>query len=469
MLSAPDQSMQRGFWKTCFPTLWSIVLALLACVVIPSSFIAIHIHENRGFSPIDEPAEYDYVSRIAQGSVPRLGQHLLPSTMDEISCRGVALKGVVVPPCPGTHNAKDYDGGLQYEAQQTPTYYAITVPIRWVGNHILGLDPVTAARAGGMLWLSAGLVLLWMTGMLLGLSVTRIVSAVLLIACGPVVIYQTSIVTNDAPAIFAGALIAFLSVLAWKKPGRWVTPTLALAGFFVASLKSVFILAPLIAAAVFAVHHWFTTREEGSTTLFDHAKRWFLRWLPLGGALLIGALVCDLAWVIIYNKLSLINPRNLAVLNVLRTSPVGLTLIAHEAVSLLNPLGGSYSPFRVDRVGTTIGSYDAVNLDSITTSFFEYLLIAGGAAGLFVRRRQWSHWLGLVSLAAMYVAGIVLGFTLWRTYNIDPGLSGRYALAAVPFLVLATVASARGRVVVNGLCVVSVGLVGLTYFYLLSG
>src|SRR3974390_1045876 len=254
--SRSTASVPVGFWRTCFPSWQALLAALLVCVIVPTSLIGLHIHENPRLSPIDEAAHYDYVSRIADGGFPRLGQFLLPSTLHLISCTGTAL-AISAPHCPGSSNPRNYaGGGYQYEAQQPPTYYVATVPIRWVDAHLFGMSPLTAARAGGVLWMSAGLILLWMAGRIVGLSVIRLLPAMLVLACGPVAIYESAIVSNDAPSIFAGALIAFLGALAWARPGRWTLPVLAAGAFLVTSLKLNDALAVVVVSATFAIIWW---------------------------------------------------------------------------------------------------------------------------------------------------------------------------------------------------------------------
>ena len=108
------------------PCLW----LLLVCLVAPAALIVAHIHENPEFSPIDEAAHWDYVTRIANGGFPRLGQRLQPSTLRTLACRKTALSKPVAPPCSQRILRPDQfaGGGYQYEAQQPPVYYAVTVP-----------------------------------------------------------------------------------------------------------------------------------------------------------------------------------------------------------------------------------------------------------------------------------------------------------------------------------------------------
>ena len=456
-----------GLLRTSFPTWRALVLAILVCIVAPFSLVTLHIHENPRLSPIDEPAEFDYISRIAHESIPRLGQPFLPSTLQMMSCTGFASP-FHLPPCKGSHHPADYPGaGYQYEAQQPPTYYAISVPLRWVGVHVFGFDGLTAARATGALWLSAGLLLLWMTGRLMGVAIRRLGPAMLLLLSAPVVIYQSSIVSNDAPSIFAGSLIALLSVLAWKRPGRWTIPTLALGALLVTTIKAVDIIPPLVFATLLAVLYW-KCADLADLTPTARLRAWFVRWGPSGGVLLLGGVIGVGVWVIVSHQLSLVNPRTLPSYSSLRHAPVDLATVLSQAISALNPLNGSFSAPLTNAKGVPIASLASSNLQPITGTLLQYLLLAGGLAGLFVKPRKWAHWMGLLALLFAYIATAMVGIGQWQTYAVNPELIGRYGLSAAPLLALALVVAIRGRWVLYGLWTFSLSLFGLSFFYLLS-
>lgn len=467
--SVDQLSLPRRAFRLCFPNVAAVILAFLVCVAAPTALIAVHIHENPMFSPIDEAAHYDYVTRIADGGFPRLGQKLQPSTLRDIACIGTALSGLVTPPCDAhVLRANEFaGGGYQYEAQQPPTYYAITVPLRWVAIHVFGLGDLSGTRATGAVWLVAGLLMLWAAGRLVGLDPKVIGVAILLIATAPLVVYQSSIVSNDVPSVFTGCLMALLGALAWRRPGRWVSPTLFFAGFFVASIKLTDALPVAVLSALFAILAWSKrTTGEGSIPAL---RSWLSGWWSNGGLLILGSLVSGVAWTLISRKLSLINPRDLPTFSVLRTHPVGLLLIAREALTMFAPATDAYTAFRSNDSATVAAmSTASQNLQAITATVLEYVLIAGGLAGIFVRRRNWEHWLGLLTLPVLYIGGLILGIGLWITYNATPGLSGRYGLALVPFLVLALVASTRGKWILSGLWIFALATLGLTFFYMLS-
>jgi hypothetical protein len=384
-----------------------------------------------------------------------------------MSCIGQA--GARYPPCPGTGNPNDYGvGAYQYEAQQPPTYYALAVPLRWVGVHLFRMANLTATRAVGALWVALGLLVLWMAGRVLEIPWRRLVPIMLLLASAPAVIYQASIVSNDAPSIFAGSVVALVAALAWKQSGRWTAPGLAFVAFFVTSCKTSDILAPVIISSLFAVL-WWEHSTAAEQTVRSRLRIAFAKWWPTGGALALGGVLSAGAWVVIFHRLSLINPKVLPSFRSLRQAPVGLSLIAKEALSVWNPLNGSYAPYRTTRTGVVLGTVNSMNLESITGTLLQYLFLGAGLAGLFVRRRRWSHWLGLLTLAFLYLVGFTLGVSAWHTYNADPGLSGRYGLSAAPLLGLALAAGARSRAVVVGLWVFSVILFGLNLWYSLAG
>ena len=184
--------------------------------------------------------------------------------------------------------------------------------------------------------------------------------------------------------------------------------------------------------------------------------------------LLAGGAICTVCWVIINRNLNLIAPKELPSFDVLRTVPVGISLIARESITMLNPLANSFYVFRTDAAGSEIGPFAIRNLQPITASVLEYLFVAGGLAGLFVKARKWNHWLGLISLITLYFGGIVVGIGLWKTYGTDPSVSGRYGLAVAPLLAIALVVSLRGRWVLSTLWAFSVALFGITFVYMLA-
>jgi len=455
-------------WNTLFPSRSALLIAIFTCIVAPVSLVALHIHENPTFSPTDEAEHWDYLKTLAEGKIPRLGQRLQPSTIRALECRLTGLHGFVLPPCGSLPSPKVYPGGgYEYEAQQPPGYYALTIPIRWIGIDVLGFDDLTASRIGGIVWLVAGLLLFWAAGRLLRLGPATVGLGALLIASAPAIVYQSSYVSNDASSVTAGAVALFLSALALRRPGRWMVPVMFVGGIFIVALKVSDALAIIVVSVLFGVLAYSmrsglrASRQGGSQCL-----RW---WWPRGGAILFGGAFGALTWTVIERRLALINARTLPSFSGLRKVPIGTTTILREALLMLQPLTGSYDPFRTTNSATPPMSSVSVDLQMIVATALQYLLLAGGLAGLFVIRRQWSHWVGLVTLPALYFGGVAVGIAIFITYDADPSISGRYALSLAPFLVLALIASIRGRWVERGLWIFALSSFGLGFFFLLSG
>jgi len=450
--------------RVCFPTRRASALALLVCFVAPAALVVAHIHENPKFSPIDEAEHWDYVTRIANGGFPRLGQLLQPATLRAQACRGTALAGFNAPPCKQrVLRAAEFSGGdYSYEAQQPPVYYAVTVPMRFVAVDVFGMGDVGGTRATGIVWLCAGLLAMWMAGRVVGLRPLAIGAAVLLLGSAPLVVYQEASISNNAASIFAGASVFLLAALAWRHPGRWVVPVLAAGGFVAVAIDQSDGFAVVVASVVFAFLS--TCQGDASAPGAIGAMRTFLRaWWPAGGALLLGGLASALAWLAISRDLAIVNPRLFQAFGALRTAPRGFGEIVREAVLMLGPVTDSYNVFR------PTPSSAAVNLEPVVNEVLRTLLLAGGLAGLFVRRRLWYHWMGLTSVAVLYCGGLVLGVGLLFDYDIDPSLTGRYGMSLAPLLALGLVAAIRGVAVLRALWLVALATFTTTLCLTLVG
>ena len=340
-----NPNVLRRFLRLCFPSKSALLIALFTCVIVPASLVGMHIHENPKLSPIDEGAHLDYVTRIERLSMPRMGQRLQPSTLRVTVCDGIVL-AVKLPPCDArTLTPQEFPGGgYQYEAQQPPTYYAATVPFRLFFFDVLGVSDPDATRLVGILWLVGGLLFLWAAARLLRLAPGVIGAALLLIGAAPVVVYESAIVTNDAASVLAAGMTLFFAALAWRKPGWWTAPTLFVVAAVVTSFKTTDVLPVVAVAVTFAIMAWKDRRPEMAPT---QTFGGFMRsWLPTGGALLIGGAASAATWLVVSQKLSLVNLRTFAVFGILRTHPVSVALIAREALTLLAPATGSFDPLR---------------------------------------------------------------------------------------------------------------------------
>lgn len=299
-----------------------------------------------------------------------------------------------------------------------------------------------------MVWLAAALLMLWAAGRQMGLAPEVIGSGTLLIGTAPLVIYANSYVSNDVPSLFAGSLVLLLGVLTLTRPGRWMAPGMFAAGAVVATFKLYDVLAVVVMALVLAVLALRELPRPRGRLDLRSAFRW---WRPRGGALLLGGLVSAVAWTIVEHRLAYIDPATLPTFTALRKTPFTLATLMQEALGILQPLTGSYHVFKSSNALGVIASPSELDFQSILATVLEWLVIAGALAGLFVSPRLRYHWLGLIGAAVLYVGGVVMGAAVFWTYKADPSIQGRYGLSVAPILVLALVASVRGKWLIRAL------------------
>lgn len=155
------------------------------------------------------------------------------------------------------------------------------------------------------------------------------------------------------------------------------------------------------------------------------------------------------AWAAVSHARAYIDPATIATWHVLRTAPNGITDIMRESVSMLTPLTGSFDPFRSSSHALIDEPVRMQNLAYVLSAALVYALAAGAAGGFFVTTRRWHHWMGLISIPVLYLGGVAFGYAIHWSYNVDPSVTGRYGLAMAPLLIVALVASVRGRWVVG--------------------
>ena len=283
-----NTNVLRRFLRLCFPSKSALLVALFTCVIVPASLVGIHIHENPKLSPIDEGAHLDYVTRIEHGGMPRLGQRLQPSTLRVTACAGFVLKVKLPPGGVRTLTPQEFPGGgYQYEAQQPPTYYAVTIPFRLFFFNVLGVSDPDATRLVGVLWLVGGLLLLWAAARLVRLTPSVIGAAVpdRHGAAGRLRVSDRD--KRRRASILAAGLVLFTSPR-WpcESPVDGEPPTLLIVAGVVTAFKTTDVV-PIVAVALDVWHRG----VDGSAPEMAPVQilSGFVRsWLPTGGALLIG-------------------------------------------------------------------------------------------------------------------------------------------------------------------------------------
>jgi hypothetical protein len=452
-----------------WPTKLAAIVCLAVCVVAPASIIAVHIDRNPSFSIIDEVEHFDYVQRIAAGNIPRMGEQILPSTYQLLKCIGQPQKEYVLPPCHGWTRARlqkfyESEANSSYEAQQPPLYYAITAVLRWPFIHVLGLSTLNGTRATGLLWTSAGLLLLWIAATILGIEWPLTAAGALFLAAAPTVVLASSIVSNDGAAVFAGGLVAAMGAMQWRYPGRLPWWSFALAGVTVAMLKASFALPAATVAALLAIEPYIRRSDRGDRSV----RHLTSAWLSGSGAMLLGAVIATIGWSLAFHALSLVDLKTFAVIKLGGNGQFGFSGLVNNALATLSPFTNTPAPlYQYTRAGTVPATAWSSAISSIQGDVVEFLAVSAGIAWVFVRERGWAHWLGAASLLTLYFGALALGVSIAETYGFDTALPGRYGLPTAVLLVLALIGAIQGRAARLAFSAVSLLCFGLTFWYML--
>lgn len=420
-------------WRSIRPPSAASAIALLVvCVFIPIAIVALQVDHNPELSPADEYAHLDYVVRLTKGELPVTGDRLDPRTLRIEACARIdAPKSSKIPPCDVAElNPNAFPGyGFNHEAQQPPVYYAITAAYRAVAERLTGDGNfLEVARLGGIGWLIAGLLLTWVAGRLLGAPTWALIAVLLLLAASPAVEYYSSIVSNDAPALFAGALVLTTAAAVGIRPTRRGVIVLLVCGGVVAALKPTNGVA-VLAVALYLGVQLYRTGDRRATLLRS--------WLRSGGALVAGTVVVTLVWVAISGHLATMQGRDLPVYETRHLSGLHLDLLLSQATNLL------WSATDTVPHGTLTHP-----MQLFLTDFVRALFLVPLFFGIFVARRRWFHLLGVSCAVALVGAGFGYGLVVLLTLRMDPGTGSRYGISVLPALaVVLAFLAVRGRVV----------------------
>jgi hypothetical protein len=431
--AATGAASPRPTLRGLFPTKAIVGAFLVVCVLLPGTLVVQQIRHNPSLSPADEFAHLDYVVKVADGKIPRMGERIDPRVQRIVACAGIDYPGTTVPPCDFAKfdPALFPNRGYNHEAQQPPLYYAITAALRGAGAGVSGSDDLLAtSRATGLLWLWLALLVIWVAGRLLGANAWALLAALLVLVASPAVIYYSSIVSNDAPALLSGALVLLAYAWVGLRPGRWGSVLLFGAAFIGAAFKPTNGLAAL-ALSLFA----FALLARDCEWRIDRSL--LVTWLRVGGALVGGVVVAVLGWTLISSSIALVDARTLPIYAARRLDQFHPDLLLEEATNLLWSATHTVPP------GTLTH-----HIQVFTSALLDVLYVVVALAGLFVARRAWYHVLGLASLATLLLGGFGYGLVVWATLGMDPGTGSRYGLCVLPLLTVCLAKLAQqGRVV----------------------
>lgn len=227
-------------------TILSLVyLAVAAAIVIPVIFGG-----GQAMSRIDEPTHADFAYQVAYGHIPAKGDVIAPEIRSLWACMG--QERYSLPPC----GADPYAWRFPYLADQynfshPPLYYAaVGVPARAV-DAVTPLDFIEAARLSGILWLAAGMFMLYVALRRWKVDPAVAMVAPLLLVSFPRVIHAATTVNPDATAPLAGALALWLAARIFLEDDHgWLLPVV-LTGLV--GLTKFITTIPFIALAILAI------------------------------------------------------------------------------------------------------------------------------------------------------------------------------------------------------------------------
>lgn len=205
---------------------WIDALALLGLLALALAAVLPVVLRGLPFSVYDEWTHLDYALRAGHFEVPARGDEIRPEILDAWECYGT--QAGEVPACGADVGNAEYPAfAQQYNYKHPPIYYIVTGLAARAVQAVTPLDFVTAARTTGVLWMFAGMAVLWLGMRMLGIG--RLLAFSLAAAAG---LWWTNLtafvhVTNDAPALLAAGGVV-LSVVALRRRWRlwWLLPIL---------------------------------------------------------------------------------------------------------------------------------------------------------------------------------------------------------------------------------------------------
>ncbi|HEX6754637.1 MAG TPA: hypothetical protein VF109_01700 [Mycobacteriales bacterium] len=214
-----------------------VLEALTVLIVLTgaaSALVIQHVEHFRALSPVDEIMHLD-----ATFKAPRAvsaGERVDQEALRAAACRRIDSP-YAPPPCQTPElNPRDFPANGFNTAYIHPTgYYRVT---HWLADQIAprwGTDDVDSARLAGVVWLAAGLFLLFLLARRLGAPPEAAVGVALLVAAWPPVWYSSAVVNPDATSLPVGAAVLY-SAVAWGRSPFGIL-VLPLAGFAAVEFK----------------------------------------------------------------------------------------------------------------------------------------------------------------------------------------------------------------------------------------
>ncbi|MDE0614231.1 MAG: hypothetical protein OXI32_07450 [bacterium] len=416
--------------------------ALVAVLAVSLGIVALQIRDQPAFSPIDEVEHFDYAVKAPSAGL-RAGELYGTEALAALGCRGRDWPGwevgaPTIPKCGDAQPDPRLSPNMGYNAAylHPPVYYSLTALI---GDGMLRLPGVgstlSAYRLVGVLWLGAGLVLIWLALGMVHLSVWRRVGVVLLLGVSPAVVHGSATVNPDATALFGGGLVA-LALLKWEA-GRWPWWSLAVASTVAVWLKFTNSIAVGALIVYLAVRLW-QTRNQPSSEM-SRAKS---RQRYAAGSVTVAAVVASvLVWRVVQRLRQLAPEEELPIHIHLRRDSFPWTSVDDKLRAVLTPLRHQWIPSGLPR--------DALVLLSDIADVG--LLVLLGAAVAVTASRSPYRALVVAVFTSMVGIGALALVSFYLTLSYDPPVPGRYGLAVLPLAAVAVAPVLRRHILAPAL------------------
>lgn len=425
------------------PSRWRALLPGLAILAAVGVLVTAHIAAYRKISPFDEGVHFDYVVKAGRGEIIGKGERLGQLAMSEMACRGVDIRGLLLPPCDSEpfEPAAFPNDGYNSADIHPPVYYGITgVLARGLVAVRIAPDLFTAARLVGILWLGLGLAAIWYLGRDLGIGSVQLGVVLGTLAGAPTLLHASATVTNDATGVLAGAALVW-AALRWERErgSPWVVGLIA---FLAISVKTT----NIVTVGVLAFYLLLRPRAE------EPARPRSNRWTAMG-AMLGGTAAALVLWGVIHAAASeaVVTPideyaRDLDLPELLSNLTMMLTPVNYGLPTYI--LGS--------RAFDTLGGVLAVLIIAATL----HPVLRGSYADP-MKRLAASGGLAMLFGGAAFA---VMSYAVFGAVIVSP----RYGLSLIPVLVVALASAIRSRAVLWGLGAFAVGQFALVLGRLLT-
>ncbi|HET6964226.1 MAG TPA: hypothetical protein VFH58_05595 [Acidimicrobiales bacterium] len=411
-----------------------LVLAVALCAVGVGA--GSPVRHKASFNPIDELAHYDYVVRVAHGSVPRWGDLYSSQSVHMVNCQGD--NGPLPQHCANQPDPRRLaPQGFSYEAQQPPLAYLAYVPFYSTSGS--AASDLTRVRLGGTLLRASGALLLLVVAWLADMSVLE--TAVLLALCllNAAVIQVSNLVDNDSSCLVAGALALVMVQVARRRQKPMIMASFAV-GLVIGLFKGIYFVAPL--ALVIAG----LSMEERPPRMSELRGFWRRRGSEL--SLLAGALVSYAGFLAVQNARALVP--------------------AHQVLRALLGFLTSPRPTWKSIEMSAQAAYNAFAYGSRPLYWLLNLLVFGVALGAVLvsrdRRAVPVRALALGALVALPLVTEAFSLLNYVEIHVDIAASARYDLPVVPILAFVAARALRPRAqVLVGLVLPALAVYSLTH------